>query len=372
MDMKHLFFKSLLISLLVLFGGGGISAAEESITFSEKGYLNGELMTTVKGSIIRIEFAKGSNNNGPKYYDTGTAIRAYGGNFFTVTASDNTITKIVLGFGSSDGSNEITTDVVTYDNGTWTGTANSVKFTIGGSTGNRRLASISVTYTTETPSGEEEPNNRFAVEEDNATIGVEYTMPEFTTSSNGAKSYSSSNTDVATISNSGAITLLKTGTTTITVSTAQTATYAAGSASYILNVAKGTTELSFASESVTAYVGTDQPGPALTNPDNVSVKYEISEPEIAIIQSNGYIHPLKKGTALVTVTTNEPEAWNSASASYTLKVEEAFSVDAVGTYELVTSIDDLKDGDQVLIANTLDNRRKVLGVKNGNNANVIF
>ena len=232
------------------------------------------------------------------------------------------------------------------------------------------VKSIAVTYSTETPAGEKEPNNSFGgVTEDNATIGVGYTMPIFTTSSDGAKSYSSSNTDVATISNSGAITLLKAGTTTITVSTAQTATYAAGSASYILNVAKGTPELSFASESVTAYVGTDQNGPALTNPGDGDVTYEISDPEIATIQSTGYIHPLKAGTATVTATTAETEAWNSATAFYTLTVEEAFSVDAVGTYELVTSIDDLKDGDQVLIANTLDNRRKVLGVKNGNNAN---
>ena len=51
-------------------------------------------------------------------------------------------------FGSSDGSNTITTDVNTYSNGTWTGSATSVKFTIGGTSGNRRIKKIAVTYKT--------------------------------------------------------------------------------------------------------------------------------------------------------------------------------------------------------------------------------
>ena len=82
----------------------------------------------------------------------------------------------MIGFGSSDGTNTITTNVATYSNGTWSGEAESVKFTIGGSTGNRRIASIAITYTNETPSGEEDPQTSFPLEEDNATIGEPYTM----------------------------------------------------------------------------------------------------------------------------------------------------------------------------------------------------
>ena len=228
------------------------------------------------------------------------------------------------------------------------------------------VKSIAVTYSTETPSGTQNPNNSFGgVTEYNATIGVGNTMPTFTTSSDGAITYESSKTDVATINNNGEITLLKAGTTTITAKTAQTATFAAGSASYNLIVAKGTPVLSFASETVTAYLGTDQNGPALTNPGDGVPTYTI-DPDIATIQSNGYIQPKATGTATVTVTTSETEAWLSASVSYMLNVEEPFSVDAVGIYELVTDASTLKDGDQILIANTLDTRRKVLGVKNGN------
>ncbi len=350
---QFLHLKSLLIALLVLFGGGSVSAQEETetITFSEKRFSNGESVNKVYGTGITITFNKGTSSNTPTYYNTGSAVRVYGGGYFIVTANGNNITKIVIGFGSGDGSNTITTDVGTYSSdGTWTGNAESVKFTIGGTSGHRRIASIAVTYTTETPSGEENPNNSFAVEEDNATIGEPYTMPEFTTSSDGAKSYSSSDTDVATISSSGQITLIKEGTTEITVSTAQTATYAQGSASYLLHVAKGTPVLSFAQETVTAYLGTNQNGPALTNPGDGTPTYTISDPEIATIQSNGYIQPKAKGTATVTVTTSETDAWKSATASYTLNVEEPFLVDAVGIYELVKDASILKNGDQILIS----------------------
>ena len=49
-------------------------------------------------------------------------------------------------FASGEGSNAITTDVNTYSDGTWTGSATSVKFTVGGTSGHRRLASVAVTY----------------------------------------------------------------------------------------------------------------------------------------------------------------------------------------------------------------------------------
>ena len=122
--------------------GGG--STEEEVTFSNQGYTNQQEVSSYDGTNFSVAFNKGSNSNTPKYYTSGTAIRIYGGGYFTVS-SDATITKIVLGFGSSDGSNAITTNVDTYSNGTWTGSANSVEFTIGGTSGNRRIASLTVT-----------------------------------------------------------------------------------------------------------------------------------------------------------------------------------------------------------------------------------
>ena len=146
---QNLLFKLMLFMAVMLFGASGAFAADETITFSQQGYDNSEEITTVSGTNFTITFNIGTNNsNAPKYYNAGTAIRVYGGNYFTVSSSTKTIKNIALTFSSGEGSNAITTDVGTYDNGTWTGSAQSVKFTVGGTSGHRRLASVAVTYAT--------------------------------------------------------------------------------------------------------------------------------------------------------------------------------------------------------------------------------
>ena len=137
-----------LITLLAMIVSVGAWAEEtKTIVFSQQGYSNGEAITSVEGDGFSISFNKGTNpnSNAPTYYDSGSSIRCYGGNYFTVNSS-NTITKIVLTFGKEDGSNTITTDVSSYSKGTWTGSATSITFTVGGTSGNRRIASIALTY----------------------------------------------------------------------------------------------------------------------------------------------------------------------------------------------------------------------------------
>ena len=120
-------------------------AETESVVFSEKGYDNGQAVEVYNGSAFTVTFNKGTNNNEPKYYTTGAAVRCYGANFFTVS-SDYTITTIELAFATGDGSNVITTDKGTFETNTWTGNENEVTFTIGGTSGHRKIASITVTY----------------------------------------------------------------------------------------------------------------------------------------------------------------------------------------------------------------------------------
>lgn len=128
-------------------GGEAILTVDGVIDFSAQGYSNSqEISSAALDTNVSVAFDKGTNSNQPKYFTSGSAIRCYGGNYFTVTASSGKITNIGLIFGSSDGSNAITTNVGSYSNGTWTGEATSVRFTINGSSGNRRLKGISVTY----------------------------------------------------------------------------------------------------------------------------------------------------------------------------------------------------------------------------------
>ena len=145
--MKHLKLFFALFAMLAL-GVTNAWAEEVSIDFSQQGYSNQQAITdaTITDGIT-ITFSKGSNSNAPKYYASGTAIRAYGGNTFTISSTIGNITKIVLTFGSSDGTNAISADNGTFNSPNWTGEKNSVTFTIGGTSGNRRLKAMTITYT---------------------------------------------------------------------------------------------------------------------------------------------------------------------------------------------------------------------------------
>ena len=123
-------------------------AGEKTVTvdFSKQGYENGTEMTSPTIDDIAFSFDKGDNKNAPKYYTTGEAVRMYGGNSMTVSASGNAIISIVLTFDSGEGTNAITTDVPTYEEPTWTGEASSVTFTVGGTSGHRRIKTVTVKY----------------------------------------------------------------------------------------------------------------------------------------------------------------------------------------------------------------------------------
>lgn len=82
----------------------------------------------------------------------------------------------------------------------------------------------------------EDPKCAFSAETATYTLGDAFTAPTFTTVSDGEVTYKSSNTDVATVDNSGNITAIAAGTTTITASVGVTDTYKPGSASYTLTV----------------------------------------------------------------------------------------------------------------------------------------
>ena len=203
----------------------GAWADEESVTFSEQGYENGQAIESYEGTNFTITFNKGTNNNAPKYYTTGAAIRAYGGNYFTVT-SDYTITDIALTFASGEGTNAITTDVDTYENGAWSGSANEVTFTIGGTTGHRRIASVTVTYTTggvgattvvtidDTGITNTNIFDGTAAGKLIATVSVKDGDPI----EGATVTWSGDNDEVATINAEGAITLVAAGSVTFTAS----------------------------------------------------------------------------------------------------------------------------------------------------------
>lgn len=132
-------------------GGGGGSTSEippvpgtntVQVNFADSGYSDQEKLSSIAVGPITITCS--TSGNGTKWFNNGSALRVYAGG--TWTFSGKTIVAFSLTFGSSDGGNTISTDTGTYDNGSWSGSASSIVMTIGGTSGNRRISAISITY----------------------------------------------------------------------------------------------------------------------------------------------------------------------------------------------------------------------------------
>lgn len=121
-------------------------AETEAIDLTAQGFTNGQVVEAVTQGDVTLTFDKGTNSNSPKYYTTGSAVRCYGSNTITVSAEGASIKAVTLSFGDGDGSNEITANEGAFDGTNWLGEATEIVFTIGGTTGHRRIAKVEVTY----------------------------------------------------------------------------------------------------------------------------------------------------------------------------------------------------------------------------------
>ena len=213
----------------------------DEIDFSQQGYTNTQVLNSAEAGSFVVNFTNGGTATA--WYDSGSAVRVYAGGTFTVS-SETTIVKIVLTYGSSDKTNAITTNVGTFSTNTWTGSSNSVTFTIGDSSGHRRIAQIEVHYA-EKPVVKEASSLEFSEEVvavDLYTYGGSFTAPTATlTPADGALTYSSSNEAVAIVdANTGNVTIKGKGTTVITATFDGNAEYKGCSASYTINVTDST------------------------------------------------------------------------------------------------------------------------------------
>ncbi len=115
-----------------------------TLDFTAQGYENAAAVTSLTVNGVTASFSKGTGSNDPKWYDSGSAIRAYSGNKITVSAGEVTIAKIVITFSKGEGANAITVNSGDFATDTWLGSATSVEFTISGTFGHRRIAKIEV------------------------------------------------------------------------------------------------------------------------------------------------------------------------------------------------------------------------------------
>ena len=173
-----------------------------------------------------------------KASDGSTTLRLYkkysdeapaGSMEFAVPAG-NVITKIV--FEGKDLGNLVAAGG-TYKDGTWTGAANPIKFTVKDNT---QITKITVTYEEGTPVEKEEAGLAYETTEFTIDLGDTFTAPTLINENGLEVIYTSSNEDVATVDADGNVTIVGAGTTTITASFAGNDDYYEGSASYTLTV----------------------------------------------------------------------------------------------------------------------------------------
>ena len=145
--MKNL-FTFLLMAILAI---GYSHATTEAIDFSKQKYENQQVVTTLKGENCTITFRDGSNPCA--YYNTGKAVRIYGGGSVQIT-SNLDINKVVYTFakGNAPTSSNCTitpsTGKATYQATTltWTGSTQSLKITRTSGKDHWRLQKIEITY----------------------------------------------------------------------------------------------------------------------------------------------------------------------------------------------------------------------------------
>lgn len=114
--------------------------------FTSQGYTNGEKINSLTLSGVSVSFDKGTNkSNAPAYYSSGNSLRIYAGNTFTISSSSK-ISKITFTFASGGNENLIMESCGKLENNIWTGDTNEVTFTIDGTSGQRRIKEINVSY----------------------------------------------------------------------------------------------------------------------------------------------------------------------------------------------------------------------------------
>lgn len=160
-----------------------------------------------------------------------------------------------------------------------------------------------------------------------ATYGGSITYPTLSNPNSVTVTYSSSDSNIATIDPStGEITLKANGETDITASFAGDVTYRAQEVSYTLTVAgmKSAPGFSFAEEEINMAYNEDYTGQTLTNPNSLSVTYESSNTDVAEVDENtGELALYKAGTVTITANFAGDATYAEGSVSYTINITKA-------------------------------------------------
>ena len=199
----------------------------EILDYTSLNLANGADLGTQNATNFSAVAAKGSNSsNGPKYYTSDNTARFYAGNTLTISSTTKKIATIEFNVNV-----DATVNTGSISGTTWTGSANTIVFTMP----KVSIKTIKVTFESEDL---QDPELSYSTTEFEAEGGAAFTAPTLTNPHDLTVTYSSSNTDLATVDETtGAVTIGSTpGTVTITATFAGNDTYSYGSASYTITI----------------------------------------------------------------------------------------------------------------------------------------
>ncbi|MDN3637673.1 Ig-like domain-containing protein [Simiduia curdlanivorans] len=147
----------------------------------------------------------------------------------------------------------------------------------------------------------------------------------------GAYSYSSSNPDVASVDDQGAVTLLNAGEASINISRNEDEQYLAASTSYTVQSLLNPQTLSFGQNALQLLVDGSQANPATGA--QLPVSYASSDNNIISVDATGQVTAMAAGTATITATAAGNWKYAGASAQYTVtsnRIEQSIAFAQTG------------------------------------------
>lgn len=238
--------RSFLTLLMLVVWASGFAQDTKTIDLTQQGFKNGDKVSVVNGTDIKLEFSKANGSTDPKYYDSGSSVRMYKNNTLTISSTTKKISKIKFTLDTSDtdaGAPAAKSfNIGSYDvsNNTWSGNASKVILTQNTSKKQIRIKKLEITCVEDGPA-KTATTLDFGLTKKTLNIDETFTATatlkagEATIS--GKVTYTSSKPEVATVNETtGEVSALAIGTTKITANFAGNDNYAASTATYELTV----------------------------------------------------------------------------------------------------------------------------------------
>lgn len=333
---------------------GSAIADEISVTWADQGYTNNQLVTEYTNGPLTVSFSKAGYVSSAKCiqiikgqtvdvtlrkgYDIDKISIKGNLDYYwdsDVTFSNGSVTGLVDTSASEDDLDTLWEqwEPLEYQPIEYTANADVNTMTITNSPGfSTRFSEMTVTYH-KRDDAKQEAVLSFPEKEYTVKLNETFSTPALTINCDAPVKYTSSNEEIATVdAATGAVTLVGIGTTVITATSEETATYYDGTASYTLNVIdyREDTVLSFPQQSYTTKLNQPFTAPELTTNSDAPLTYTSSNEAVATVDpSTGAVTLVGKGVTVITVVSAMNESYKEATASYTLRVQNAFNGQSV-------------------------------------------